>query len=164
MPSYRPLSELEELVGTSKPTVDGLRIEAGKVAEYAAALRESDPVFHDQEAARERGFDGIPAPLLYTMSAFWEHYQINGGPLYAFDLGMAQENKVLGKQSYEYERVPVVGDVLDGETTVADVWTKKDGKMTFVTLETEYTEQDGTLVLTEKRTMIETAPVEGESA
>lgn len=162
MPSYRPVSELEELVGTSKPTVDGLRIEAGKVAEYAEALREDDPVFVDEAAARDRGYDGIPAPLLYTMSAFWEHYQKNDGPLYAFDLGMAQENKMLGKQSYEYERVPVVGDVLEGETRLADVWTKKDGQMTFVTLDTEFVDQEGQLVLTERRTMIETAPMEGD--
>jgi len=162
MPSYRPLADLKDLVGTSKPTVDGLRIEAGKVAEYAEALREDDPIFVDETAAMDRGYDGIPAPLLYTMSAFWEHYQINGGPLYAFDLGMAREKKMLGEQSYEYERVPVVGDVLDGETRVAEVWTKKDGEMTFVTLETEFIDQDGELVLTEGRTMIETEPMEGD--
>jgi hypothetical protein len=96
------------------------------------------------------------------MSALYDHYQVNGGPLYAFDLGMAVEHKVLGEQEYEYDRTPVVGDVLDGETTVADVWTRKDGEMTFVTLETEFRDGDGERVLVERRTMIETEQVEGE--
>jgi acyl dehydratase len=162
MPSYRPIAELESLVGESRQTIEGLRIEAGKVAEYADALRIDDPVFTDPEVAAERGFDAIPATPIHTMTALADHYQVDGGPLYAFDLGMSVERKVLGEQSYEYDRLPVVGDVLDGETTLADVRTKKDGEMTFATLETTFTDQDGDRVLVESRTMIEIGQVEGE--
>lgn len=155
MPSYRSIAELESLVGESKWTVDGLAVEAGKVAEYAAVLGFDDPAFRDADVARDRGFDGIPATLIHTMTALYDHYWVNGGPLYAFDLGMDIRYKLLGEQEYEYERHPVVGDVLTGRTTVADVWTRKDGEMTFVSLETEYFDGDD-LVLTERRTMIET--------
>lgn len=162
MTSYRPTDELESLVGESCETVEGLEIEAGKVAEYADALRIADPAFRDEDAARDRGFDAVPAPLIHTMSALYDHYQINGGPLYAFDLGMDIRYKLLGEQEYEYERHPVVGDVLSGRTTVEDVWTRKDGEMTFVTLATEYFDADDSLVLTERRTMIETGRADVE--
>jgi acyl dehydratase len=58
--------------------------------------------------------------------------------------------------------MPVVGDVLDGETTLVDVRTKKEGQMMFATLETEFTDQDGDRLHVESRTMIETGQVEGD--
>lgn len=162
----RPLDELRSLVGASKRTVEGLLIEAGKVDEFATAIRDDNPAYRSADAAREQGFRGIPAPMIHTMCALFERYQVNGGPLYAFDFGMDQRYKVLGEQYYEYGRVATVGDVLDGVTTVTDVSQREgsgDRTMTFATTETEYTDEDDEHVQTVGRTVIETRdPTEGD--
>ncbi|KAB1190425.1 hypothetical protein GJR96_15715 [Haloferax sp. MBLA0076] len=156
MPSYRSLESLRDAIGTTVRTVEGLSIDAGKVAEYAAATRDETPLFVDEDAATTMGFDGIPASLIHTMTALYDHYHVNGGPLHAIDLGMDRRYWVLGEQEYEYHRHPIVGDVLTGETTLADVYSKRDGEMTFAVLETNYVDETGALLVTERRTMIET--------
>jgi hydroxyacyl-ACP dehydratase HTD2-like protein with hotdog domain len=58
------------------------------------------------------------------------------------------------------------GDVLTGVTTLSDIYQRdgsRAGTMTFAVLETEYTDEDGDLVVTERRTIIETEdPAEGD--
>lgn len=156
----RTLNELESMVGSSVRTVEDLRVEWSKIDELSRAIRDDDPARRDPAAAADRGFDGLPAPLMYPMTALFERYQVNGGPLYAFDLGMDQRYKVLGEQAYDYERPMREGDVLTGVTTLTDISQRegsRGGTMTFATLETAYRDQAGDLVVTERRTLIETA-------
>lgn len=158
MPTRSP-AELQAMVGESVHTVENLRVEWSKIDELARAIRDDNPAHRDPDAAKAQGYDAIPAPLLYPMTALFERYHVNGGPLYAFDLGMDQRYKVLGEQAYEYERPMVEGDVLTGVTTLADVYQRdgsRAGTMTFAVLETEFRDESGELVVTERRTIIET--------
>ncbi|WP_424018873.1 FAS1-like dehydratase domain-containing protein [Halorientalis pallida] len=156
----RPLSELKARVGDSRRTVEGLRVEVGKVAEFATALRDENPIHHDAAAAADRGFDRIPAPLTFTRTAYFPRYRpdgVDGTP--GFDLGFRQAYTVHGEQAYEYERPLVVGDVLSGETTLVDVFQRdgrRGGTMTFAVSETAFRDQDGDLVVTARSTAIET--------
>lgn len=160
MPS-KSLAELEELVGTSARTVEGLEVEAGKVDELARTLKNEDPIHRDEEAATERGYETIPAPLIFTRLAYFERYRPDGiGNDLGFDLGFDQDNVLHGEQEYEFERPLYVGDVLAGTTTLADVSQKEGregGLMTFAVYETEYRDEAGELVATERITRIETA-------
>jgi acyl dehydratase len=154
------------MVGESVRTVEDLRVDWSKIDEMARAIRDDNPVHRHPDAAQEQGHESIPAPLIYPMTALFERYQVNGGPLYAFDFGMDQRYKVLGEQAYEYERPMYEGDVLTGVTTLSDIYQRdgsRAGTMTFAVLETEYTDEDGDLVVTERRTIIETEdPAEGD--
>lgn len=155
----RQIEELESMVGTSVRTVENLRVEWSKIDEMARAIRDDNPAHRDPDAAANQGYEAVPAPLMYPMTALFERYQMNGGPLHAFDFGMDQRFKVLGEQSYEYERPMVEGDVLTGETTLADVYQRdgsRGGTLTFAVLETEYRDEEAALVVTERRTIIET--------
>lgn len=136
-----------------------LPIEAGKIREFARALHDDNPVFVDPEAARAAGFDGVPAPLTYTVVA--AHFAETGVDLVqSLDLDLG---RVLhGESSWTYHRVPVAGDVLRGTTRVENVFTKpgrQGGTMTFAVLETEFCDATGTPVVTERMTVIETAQV-----
>ena len=154
----KSMEELEELVGTSVVTVEDFEIEAGKVEEFARSIHDDDPVYRDEEVAGERGFDNIPAPLTFERVSMFPRYRTV--ERYGIDLGFQEEYTIHGEQAYEYERPLVVGDVLTGETTLAEIYErdgKRGGTMTFAVLETEYTDEDGDLVLTARSTAIETA-------
>jgi acyl dehydratase len=158
----KPLAELEALVGDSRVTVEGLRVESGKVTEFARAITDDDPLFRDGTAATERGDDRIPAPPTYTQVRRFPRHRPDGvgsDGFELFDLGFRRERVLHGEQRYEYERPVVVGDVLDGTTTLVDVFQRggaRGGTMTFAVLETEYRDRDGDLVLTDRSTAIET--------
>lgn len=152
-----PIEALEEKVGTSVVTVEDFRIEAGKVEEFARAIGEDNPAFRDPAAAREQGFESIPAPLTFTRVSTFPRYRAVDGR--GIDIGFREEYAIHGEQEYEYERPLQVGDVLTGETTLVDVYQREGGRggtMTFAVLETEYRNEDDDLVVTERATAIET--------
>lgn len=161
MPDYQ-LNELEELVGTSKITVEDFHVEAGKVEEFARAIEDDNPVHRSQEAADQQGFSAIPAPLTFSRVSVFPRYQPDGDT--DFDLGFDRQQTVLGEREFEFERPLYVGDTLTGTTTLTDVFQKegsRGGLMTFAVLETEYRDQGGELVATERTTKIETADLSG---
>lgn len=152
-----PFEELEEKVGESAVVIKDFRIEAGKVEEFARAVKDDNPAFRDEDAAAEQGFDSIPAPLTFTRVSTFPRYRTVEGR--GIDIGFQREYAIHGEQSYQYERPLEVGDVLTGTMTLTDVYERDGGRggtMTFAELETEYRDQDGELVLTERSTAIET--------
>lgn len=153
----KPIEELKGLVGTSVVTVEDFAVEAGKVEEFARAVKDDNPAHCDAEAAAEQGFDRIPAPLTFERVSSFPRYRAVEGR--GIDLGFQREYTVHGEQAYELERPMQVGDVLTGTTTLTDVYQRdgsRGGTMTFAVLETEYTDQDGETVMTARATAIET--------
>jgi acyl dehydratase len=162
------LSELKSKVGTSKKTVENFEIEAGKVEEFARAIKDEDPIFRDEDVAQERGFTTIPAPLTFTRVIYFPRYRPDGIDLdFGFDLGMDPEYTVHGEQTYEFNKLAHVGDTLHADTTITDAYQRegeRGGEMTFVEFETEYRNQHGDHVLTERPVRIETADsIDGEA-
>lgn len=156
----RPLKELKEKIGESKVTVTGLHIEAGKVEEFARALKDDNPAHRDEEAAKEQGFETIPAPMTFMAVSNFPRYHPEGVEREhkGFDLGFDSRYSIHGEQEYELERPAYVGETLEGTTTLVDVYQRdgsRGGTMTFAVMETKYRNQDGELVLTERSTGIE---------
>ncbi|SFS87330.1 MaoC family dehydratase [Halostagnicola kamekurae] len=155
----RPIEELEAMVGDSRATTEKFRIEPGKVEEFARAITADDAVFRDKSVAADRGHDRVPAPLTYSQVARFPRYTPDDVDGKGFDLAFQPEYVIHGEQAYEYERPVYVGDVLEGTTTLADVFQREGGRagtMTFAVLETEYRTPDGELVLIDRSTAIET--------
>lgn len=156
----KPLSALEAMVGEQRRTVEGLRVEAGKVEEFARAFRDEDPLYRSESTADDRGFDAVPAPLTFTRTAAFPRYRPEGvDDMPGFDLGFRKEYAVHGEQAYEYERPLVVGDVLSGVTTLADVFQRngrRGGTLTFAIYETEFRDRSDDPVVTARSTLIET--------
>lgn len=149
----------EEFVGKTYTAVDRFPIEAGKIAEFAESIKEDNPVYIDTtgEIARENGYADVPAPPTYMMaSSFFQRRQdVEGRP----DLGFDLERVLHGEQSFEYERVPVAGDVLSAEGEVVDIYQRegsRGGTMTFAEFETTYYDQNDDPVVRESSTIIET--------
>jgi acyl dehydratase len=153
------IDELKSRVGETETSVEGFEIEAGKVAEFARAIGDDNPVYRSEDAARERGFRAIPAPLTFTRVAVFPRYRPSDSSRLGFELGFDVRREIHGEQAYEFERPVFVGDVLEGKTTLTDASQRegsRGGVMTFATLETEYRDSSGDLVVTERSTVIET--------
>lgn len=162
----KPIEELEAMVGTTHENVVEFRVEAGKVEEFARAVGDDNPAHRDEEAATRQGFDGVPAPLTFTRTAYFPRYRPEGVDAFRpFELGFRPEYSLHGEQAYEFERPLVVGDVLHGAVTLTDVYQKgggRGGQMTFAEFEIEYYDEDDELVVTERQTVIETGGAVGE--
>ncbi|WP_197739313.1 FAS1-like dehydratase domain-containing protein [Halosegnis rubeus] len=155
MPS-RPLAELKAQVGDTHRTATDLGIERGKVAEFARAIHDPADIYLDEAAAKQAGYEAIPAPPTFTRTAEFPRYVPDGE---AFNLGFDPARVIHGEQAYEYERPLYVGDTLTGDTTLTDVYQREGeggGTMTFAVLETAFTDEAGELVLTATGTSIET--------
>jgi acyl dehydratase len=145
-----------------------VRVERGPVANFARAVHDDDPAYHDPAGAEAAGLPGIPAPPTFPFAMeHWgrfaeeqpepedDHVNAIGevmGPL------LAGGGIILhGEQSFEYERPVLVGDVLDGRTTVVDVYEKesKGRRMTFLVLETVWSDAStGGTVATSRMNLI----------
>ncbi|WP_336135194.1 FAS1-like dehydratase domain-containing protein [Natronomonas amylolytica] len=153
------IAKLEGRIGDTVDSVSGLTVEAGKVAEFAAAVGDDNPVFRDREVATERGLERRPAPPTFTRTSMFPQYRPEGVGRLGFDLGFDIRYELHGEQAYEFERPVYVGDTLSATTTLADAYERegRDGAtMTFAVLETVYRDESDDRVLTERETLIET--------
>jgi acyl dehydratase len=126
-----------------------MRIEAGKIREFAKAVKDANPVYtSDGECV-------APPTFLMTI-AHW-----------LGDLGQTRSAVKLdyrrllhGEQEFEYVKPIRPGDVLTFRSRTKDVFEKdgkRGGEMLFVIGETEYRNQRGEVVAYTRNTAIETS-------
>jgi acyl dehydratase len=147
----------QALVGKEYPPV---RYEVGreKLREFAVAVGETDPVYHDEEAARAAGHPDIPAvptfPVVLSMRAA---AAIHGDP----ELGLDYSRVVHGEQEFVSHRPIRAGDRLLATAKVASAEPK--GRHELLTIETQVTTEAGDLVCTIRGTLLSrgTAPARG---
>ena len=145
-----------------------VQVERAPLANFAKAVKDENPVYHDSRAAEAAGFDGIPAPPTFGFAMeFWGRYPelqeglkpIEGNPMFEV-IGKLMQNGGLvlhGEQEFEYHRPIVAGDVLRSEGKVVDAYEKESkGKtMTFVVSETVWSDdKTGEPVLTARFNLI----------
>ena len=145
-----------------------VRVERGPMSFFAAALKDDNPIYRDETAARAAGFDAMPAPPTFSfamqhMGRFAEEQPDDptGGsnPMHAVmgDL-FAKGGLVLhGEEEFQYHRPIVVGDVLVGEGKIVDLYEKDSDSatMTFIVMETVWRDEaTGDPVVTEKFNLI----------
>ena len=151
----------EDVIG--RPTgAATIHVERGPVKNFAEAVTDLNPVYQDRAAAREAGFDDIPAPPTFTFAAVnWGAFPedqppdpTGGSNPMAEIIGglMAEGGMVLhGEQEFVYHKPVQVGDTLHHEGNVVDFYTKESkGKtMTFLVIENRYIDDAGEPVVTE---------------
>ena len=139
--------DLKKIIG--KPmSKSKVVVERSAVSNFATAVCDDSPVYRDPRAAKEAGLAAIPAPptFPFVMNTWGQFPEIQPadvptgnamgevlGPL------MAKGGLILhGEQEFIYHRPVYVGDVLSGEGTVVDAYSKESkGKtMTFIVTET----------------------------
>ncbi|MGY2872899.1 acyl dehydratase [Marmoricola sp. URHA0025 HA25] len=146
-------------------TTFDLLVEQGKILEFAKAIGEDDPVYRDADVARSRGYDGIPAPLTFSVvSAHFADASRTGGSYLVDDLGMDMGRVVQGAHEWEYHAPVVAGTRLRGTMSLISDERKtgrRGGGMRIVVREVVYRDDTGTKVLSERLTAIETEQTVG---
>ncbi|CAE6822014.1 MaoC family dehydratase N-terminal domain-containing protein [Paraburkholderia domus] len=134
---------------TSHGTVD---VEKGRLAFFAKAIGESDPVYLDVAAAHDAGHPALPVPPTFLMclnSEVSRPFNVLG----TLQLDLA---RILhAEQAFEYHRMAYAGDTLSFESTVTDVYDKKDGALHFVVSTTRVINQKGEHIADLRGTLVE---------
>jgi acyl dehydratase len=158
----------EDVVGlpTGAATV---HVERGPVAKFARSVTDENPVYHDLAAAREAGFDHIPAPPTFTFSAagFWGVFPEDqpadptggrGTPSRRLMSELMKGGGMVlhGEQEFIYHKPVQVGQTLHQEGKVTDLYSKeaKGRTMTFLVMETVFKDDAGDPVVTERFNLI----------
>jgi acyl dehydratase len=145
-------------------------VERSATSNFAKAVKDFDPVYGDARAAEAAGFDAIPAPPTFLIGAnHWGTF----AELQPEDPGVNPVGEVVGEyarmgglllhgeQAFTYHRQVKVGDVLDVETELTEVYDKDSGSsvMTFAVAQTTYTDAEtGAPVVTARGNFINRRP------
>jgi acyl dehydratase len=147
-----------EIGNTGKPV--RMHVERGKIREFARAIKDDNPLYFDEEYAKQTAGGLMPPPTFSMTLGFWDDGR--GRPLLTYDV----RRLLHGEQEFEYLAPIHAGDVLTATGRVADVYEKagsRGGTMTFGVVETTFTNQRGEKVLVSRSVLIETAaPVKKE--
>ncbi|MBW0089878.1 MaoC family dehydratase N-terminal domain-containing protein [Pseudonocardia sp. KRD-184] len=130
-------------------------VDRSKVREFARALGDPDPVYTDVDAARAAGFGDIPVPPTFVVSS--AHWREEDNMVAT--LGLDLRRVLHGECGWEYHGPVVVGDELTASRRVSGVSTRegrRGGTMTMVSIETDFTNQRGELVVRQTDVLVET--------
>ena len=131
------------LGATLEPLI--FEVERGAIRRFAEAVGDPNPLYHDEERARQAGYGGVIAPPGFF------GWPVDGMPaiedvLEAFHCPF---RRVLnGGTDCEFYRPVQAGDVLTATRRLVDISEREGslGRMLVLVIETRYVNQDGELV------------------
>lgn len=142
----------KSLIGTATPAFV-VEVEKGAIRQFALALEDHNPLYHDVEAARAMGFSHVIAPPTFAASFRPPQRQ-------AWLVNLDEGRIMAGEQYFRYERPLVAGDVLECRIHFVGVEEKqgRSGAMQLIIQEMRATDQNGNLVVTNGRVVVYRAP------
>ena len=152
--------EIAKLIG-KVGDITIMEVERGAIKKYADAVDDRNPLYWDEEYARDSRYGSILAPPGFFG---WPTRWTEGMPILlelvdkvSAILAQAGYRRSLdGGIEYEFFCPVRAGDVLTALTRILDIYEQegKTGKLFFLVVETTYTNQDGNLVAKVRRTLI----------
>ena len=113
--------------------------EAGQLRFFAKSTGETNPIYFDEQAARDAGHPNLPLPPTFLFSL---EFQIPSNA-WRDELGIVTARILHGEESFRYHRMAYAGDTLRFDVRIADIYDKKGGALEFVVRETRVTNQHG---------------------
>ncbi|MCO4253344.1 MaoC family dehydratase N-terminal domain-containing protein [Pseudarthrobacter sp. MDT3-9] len=126
-------------------------IERGRLAYFAKAIGESDPIYSDIEAAQADGHPDLPVPPTFLFGLKLDVPDPFG---WIEELGVDMHFLLHGKQAFTYRSMLYAGDTVTLTPTIIDVYEKKGGSLEFIVCATEVTRADGVAVATLEETLV----------
>ena len=97
-------------------------IEKQRVKFFSKATGQTDPIYFDEDAAKERGFPSLLAPPTFLTTV--NHEQKNPYQ-YLHDLSIDMKNVLHAGQSYKYHDLVFAGDQITMESKIKNMYYKK---------------------------------------
>jgi len=139
-----------DYAGRTFPATAPYEVSRVKVAEFADAIGDPNPVFHDRAAAQAAGYpDVIAPPTFAVVVAMASSRTAVGDP----GLGLNYAMVVHGEQRFDYSRPLHAGDVVTAQSTISAI--REVGSITMLTTETQIRTVDGEHVCTGFSTLVE---------
>lgn len=114
-----------------------------KIREYAYAVGDENPIYLDEQAAKDAGFKDIVAPpmfaVVYSKGAL-------GQAILDPELQINLMMLVHGEQEFEWHDLVYAGDTITTKATIDQIYEKAN--MDFVVVKSESKNQDGKPVVT----------------
>ena len=122
-------------------------VERGAIRRFAEAIGDPNPLFNDEEAARQTRFGGMIAPPTFCRSL---------GTPFLKSSGWREFRGLDGGSEWEYFQPIRPGDRITVVSKLADIRETEGrlGPMVFITIETSYTNQFGELCVMQRSTAI----------
>jgi acyl dehydratase len=121
-----------------------------KIAEFADAIGDANPLYRDRAAAEAAGYPDVIAPptfpIVVAMAA-------SGTAVADPGLGVNYAMVVHGEQRFEYSRPLHAGDLVTAQSTISGI--REVGSITMLTTQTEIRTVDGEHVCTGFSTLVE---------
>jgi len=147
-----------EFVGRVYPPGPSYVVGREKIREFASAIGDHNPAYHDVEAARALGYaDVIAPPTFSVMLALRSAGQVTHDP----DLGLDYSRVVHGEQRFAYRRPIVAGDELIVTTAIEAIRSMAGNDM--ITTRGEIATVAGELVVTTTSLLVSRAAEEDPS-
>jgi acyl dehydratase len=146
------------LIGKEYPKSAPYEVGREKIRDFATAIGDHNPIYHDEAAAKAAGYPDIIAPPTFlTTLGFKFGPQVVGDP----ELGLNYAMVVHGEQEFEILRPVRPGDMLIGAPKITDITAR--GKNEFMTYEASITTASGEKVAIARSIIVSrgTAPQEG---
>jgi acyl dehydratase len=139
-----------DYVGRTFPPGDPYEVSRVKIAEFADAIADKNPVYRDRAAAQAAGHPDVIAPptMAIVISAASSRSLISDP-----GLGLNYAMVVHGEQRFEYSRQIQAGDVLTAQATISDI--RQAGRNVLLTTRTEIRTTAGEHVCTTVNTLVE---------
>ncbi|WP_019416252.1 MaoC family dehydratase N-terminal domain-containing protein [Paenisporosarcina sp. TG20] len=129
-------------------TPEYYEVEKGAIRKFATAIGDENPVYHNEEYARERGYISLLAPLTFPTTF--------RGKVQDWFKSLDKNRLLHGEQEYKYERRFYAGEKIKLIENVVEVYEKsgKNGTMTFIVRDREGYDEADKKVFTERSTFI----------
>ena len=114
-----------------------------KVREFATAIGDNNPMYHDLRQAREMGHRDLVAPPTFP---FIITYQAMVGVMGDPGLNLNYMMVVHGEQSFAYTRPLYANDAVVVSSTIANISTARSNEL--ITMEQQVKTTDGELIVT----------------
>ncbi|HEX5188291.1 MAG TPA: MaoC family dehydratase N-terminal domain-containing protein [Streptosporangiaceae bacterium] len=139
-----------DFIGRTFPPSPPYEVSRVKLAEFADAIGDQNPVYRDRAAAVDAGFPDVIAPptfpIVITMAS-------SGQAMADPGLNLNYAMVVHGEQRFTYQRPLHAGDVVTAQVTIADI--KTVGRNSLMTTSTRISTVDGEHVCTAYGTLVE---------
>jgi acyl dehydratase len=121
-----------------------------KIADFASAIGDPNPLYRDRSAAQAAGHPDVIAPPTFAIVVSMAS---SGAALADPGLGLNYAMVVHGEQRFAYSRPIVAGDVLVAQPTITEI--RDAGRNVMVTTSTQIRTVEGELVCTAIGTLVE---------
>jgi acyl dehydratase len=139
-----------EYLGKEYPASDPYEVSRVKVAEFADAIGDPNPVYRDPAAARAAGYPDVIAPPTFAVVITMSTSRVAVGDP---GLGLNYAMVVHGEQKFEYSRPLAAGDVVTAQTTITGI--RAVGSLSMLTTRTQIRTVAGEQVCSADSTLVE---------